>query len=341
MKKLFIILIFITSFSACAQNELYFEEVEFTENTHPVLFKELNPIDKKYPVKNLFDGDFKTCWIISNQTDYSDAFIKLPTKEGVKLNFFQGYGKSKELYQQNARPKKLHISLYYGLLPEGYYSENGFVYEIVDLYTTFDIELKDEYGVQTFRIPIKVEELYYWEKKVKEMYKAKGFPKAEDSGFFISISLDEVYKGTKYKDVCLSELFFNPPFTVKNKSGIKQINKVYLNDAENTVYIDTDKGKKELVYQDKNSVLSLIEISENKEWATVISMPAEIEGRAESNYILLDLINKKQADDDLELRYKDYQFSYDIYFEQIGNKLFLKYSIPEGKYNFVELKHTK
>jgi len=231
--------------------------------------------------------------------------------------------------------------LYYGLLPEGYYSENGLVYEIVDLYTTFDIELKDEYGVQTFRIPIKVEELYYWEKKVKEMYKSKGFPKAENDGFFISISLDDYYQGTKYKDVCISELFFNRPYIVQKETGIQKIDSVYINDDGDALYINTNKGENIFVYKKENSVLDIIEIAPNNEWAIITSMATEIGGRTEVNYILFDLINKKQIDNELEMRYKDFHSGYDIYFEQIGNKLFLKYSILEGKYNFVELKHTK
>ncbi len=341
MKKLLTSLFLLISIIISAQNELYFEKLEIYDNTHPLTFDEYNPIDKNYPLSNLFDGDFKTCHIIAKGDEYRTVWIKLPKKERIKINIFSGYGKSKALYYQNARPKKLHISLYYGFLPEGYYSENGFAYQITDLYKVFDINLKDIFGVQSFSIPIKADELNYIEKRAIKAYNKTSFPKADKQGFFITISVDEIYKGTKYNDVCISELFFNHPFITKNKTEIQEIDSIYINDDGNAIYINTKKGKNIFVYQKENSVLDIMEIAQNNEWAIITSMETEIGKRTEVNYILLDLINKKQVSNDLKIRYQDYHSGNDIYFEQIGNKLFLRYVIQDEFYNFVELKHSK
>jgi len=339
MKKLFIYLMFNLCFISYGQSELYFEDVQFSKDTRPFLFKSLNSVDKNYPISNLFDGDFKTCWIISNQQEYSDALIKLPAYEGIKINIFQGYGKSKALYYQNARPEKLHISFYYGLLPEGYYSESETVYKMADLHKTFDIRLKDKYGIQTFSIPVKIEEFQYLEQKVKDLYKRKKFPEAVQSGFFISISLDEIYKGTKYQDVCISELFFNRPYEAENTTGIKKIERVYTSNDEHSVYIDTENQIETEIYNDKERILSIEQISDNKEWAVAYSEPAKAEGRVETSYLLFDLINKKEISNEIKLRYKDYVPGSTIYFNQVGEKLFLVYYTADNLKNFIELKH--
>jgi hypothetical protein len=341
MKNLLTNLFLLISIIISAQNELYFEKLEIHDKVHSLSFAEYKPIDKNYPLSNLFDSDFKTCHIIAKGDEYRTVWIKLPKKEKININIFSGYGKSKALYYQNARAKKLHISLYYGFLPEGYYSENTFEYQITDLHKVFDINLKDIFGVQTFSFPIKADELTYIKKRAINAYNKISFPKAEKQGFFIAISVDEIYKGTKYNDVCISELFFNQAFITKNRTGIQEIDSIYINDEGNAVYINTKKRKNIFVYQKENSVLDIMEIAQNNEWAIIISMETEIGKRTEVNYILLDLLNKKQVNNDLKIHCQDYHSGNDIYFEQIGNKLFLKYAIQDEFYNFVELKHSK
>jgi hypothetical protein len=287
----------------------------------------------------LFDGDFKTCHIIAKGDEYPTVWIKLPEKERIKINIFSGYGKSKALYYQNARPEKLHISLYYGFLPEGYYSENGFAYQITDLHKVFDINLKDIFGVQTFSFPIKADELDYIKKRAIKAYGKTAFPKADKQGFFIAISVDEIYKGTKYNDVCISEIFFNSPYVTSYPKTNYKINSVFINDDENALFIKTDKSKNVLIYQDKTSVLQLLEVSQNKEWAILIAMPTENSGRTGTIYLLIDLVNKRLINNELKIQYKDFVPYTDFYFEQISDKLFLKYFVQDGLYNLIELKH--
>ncbi len=340
MKTFFISLLLISNFFISAQNKTYFKDLEITYLAHPILFESDNVVDKNYPLSNSFDGNFKSCWIISNQSKESNAFIKLPDIKTPFINIFNGYGKSKTLYYENARPKQLHISFYYGILPEAYSSENSFLYKIADLHIAFDINLKDEYGVQSFSIPENIsnrlQELIL---KAKTEYKQTEFPKAEEEGIFIKISLNEQYEGTKYKDVCISEIFFNPPYIAKQDNSKTKINKIYLDDTLNALIIDTDKQKHKIVYQDKNWVLDITEVSQNKEWVILFAMPAEKDGRSEVKYLLLDLINNQFIDSELEKSCMGFHSGYDIYFEQIENKLFLKYLVDDGLYNFVELKH--
>jgi len=342
MKTFFLSLLLICNFFISAQNKTYFKDLEITYLAHPILFKSDNVVDENYPLNNIFDGNFKSCWIISNQSKESNAFIKLPDIKTPFINIFNGYGKSKALYYENARPKQLHISFYYGILPEAYSSENNFLYKIADLHIAFDINLRDEFGVQSFSIPEniqnKLQELIV---KAKTIYKQTEFPKAEEEGIFINISLNKQYEGTKYKDVCISEIFFNPPYIAKPDNSKTKINKIYLDDELNTLFVDTDKQKHKIVYQNKNEILDIVEVSQNKEWAILFAMPAENDGRSEVKYLLFDIVTSQLIDSVLEKTCMGFHSGYDIYFEQIEKKLFLKYLVEDGLYNFVELKHQQ
>ena len=337
--KTLITLIFFTVYTVNAQ-ELYFEEITFPNEPHPILFDTYQNIDEKYPVNNLFDGNFKTCWIAAKGEQYSDVWIKLPDKEGIKLNIFSGYGKSTALYYQNARPQKIHVSLYYGFLPDGYVSESSMKYKIADLHKVFDIELKDKFGIQTFSIPVKVEELNYLEQKAIKAYKMKNYPTPINQGFFIALSIDEIYKGTKYDDVCISEMFFNRPYIVEKTANTPKITNVFIKN-DNTLIMDTKNKQNILVYQDKNSILQLLETDKNKEWAILLKSPDENTGRIETEYLLIDLINKKLVNNDLKTKYKDYYPDSDIYFEQVNDQLFLKYFTQNDLYSFIELTHKE
>jgi hypothetical protein len=92
-------------------------------------------------------------------------------------------------------------------------------------------------------------------------------------------------------------------------------------------------------YRDTLSVLQLIEVTQDKKWAIVISMPAEIEGRVETYYLLLDLLNRELVNAQLEKYTGSYISGSMIYFETgENNRQYLIYSTKDEENCKVELK---
>lgn len=77
------------------------------------------------------------------------------------------------------------------------------------------------------------------------------------------------------------------------------IEDVYVDKSEQSLIIDGGSFKS-VAYRDTSSVLQLIEVTKDFKWAILISMPAEVGGRAETYYILIDIKNRKNMNSWLE-----------------------------------------
>ena len=66
------------------------------------------------------------------------------------------------------------------------------------------------------------------------------------------------------------------------------IEDVYIDESEHSLIIDSGSFKS-TAYTDTSSVLQLIEVTKDLRWAILISMPAKIQGRVETSYILIDI----------------------------------------------------
>ncbi|MCD6565070.1 MAG: hypothetical protein J7K53_03920, partial [Bacteroidales bacterium] len=194
----------------------------------------------QYPSVNLFDGYLKTCWVAgSSETNKSSAlYVKLPTNinpDKIALNIFTGYGKSQTLYYKNARPKKVKISIFTAFYPEGFSTEVVSLYIIRKYPADKYIELADTFGVQSFPLNLDKKALFNFQREsLKECssfsgenYKSfleAGVPASFTPAFIIKIEIRDVYKGSKYDDICISEIFFNDRFITAYPNKYDRIN---------------------------------------------------------------------------------------------------------------------
>ncbi|WP_143569809.1 NADase-type glycan-binding domain-containing protein [Tenacibaculum agarivorans] len=145
---------------------------------------ELAPNGKiDYKAKNLTDFSYQTAWV-EGKNDYGIGekieFVFAPNHPRVTtIKIANGYVKSTKAWKANSRVKKLKLSI------------NDEVYGI--------IHLKDTYALQAvkFKKPIGYADREDYEKlKTRPKWK-------------ISFEILEVYKGEKYKDTVISEIFFD------------------------------------------------------------------------------------------------------------------------------------
>jgi len=339
-KFLFFLIIYIFINNLSAQDKLNWIDISLVDTIEYVSFDVSNVVNTKYPPSNLFDSKLNTCWVnSSDKTSKSSLYLKLPESDNIVINIFSGYGKSKVLHSQNARPKKLKFTIFAAVNPDGYVSEIGTQYKAFKFQQEQIVNLADNIAVQSIPLYFLREDLIDFASMVSRSFDSKfKLPKADEC-LILQTEILETFEGTKYNDVCISEIFFNDRFISPGPAPKNNISKVYTNQDENTILVDTKAKQGNIIYSEPSSVLQIIEVSKNKKWAIAISMPAEIQGRVETKYLLVDLVNRKIVNSQLEKSTGNYYSGNEMYFETANdNVLYLLYNAKDGKYYKLELK---
>ena len=310
-----IISIFIKSVSA--QETLTWLDITLYDTTEYAQFSTSSIYNYKYPPSNLFDANYNTCWVVGSdrKKENPSLFLKLPDLDDIVVNIFSGYGKNKNLFYQNSMPRDIRFTVFAGINPDGYVSQYGSLYKAVEFPEEKIIHIPDKFDIQSINLDFSKKKLSDFEKKVYESYKDEFTILPGETVLILKMEILESWPGTKYDDICISEIFFNDCLISPQKLENTQIEKIYLNPLENTLLIDDNKNQEIVVYSDSLAVLQIIEVSNDQKWAILISMPAEIEGRTQTEYLLLDLVNKKVLNPQLEKISKDYTSGSAVYFE--------------------------
>lgn len=154
---------------------------EYTVTTSSELSSNGNIID--YKAKNLTDFSYQTAWVEGKKGYGIGEFINFsfaPTHPRVtSIIFANGYVKSKKAWKDNSRVHKLKM----------YINDNPFaVIELKDSYTKQIIELKEPLGNSERNDFEKLKEKDNWN---------------------ITFEILSVYKGDKYADTAISEIYFD------------------------------------------------------------------------------------------------------------------------------------
>ncbi len=263
-----------------------------------------------YPSGNLFDGYLKTCWVAgSAKTNTSSAlYIKVPaaiSPDKMILNIFSGYGKNPPLFYKNARPKKIKISLFAAFYPEGFSTETVSLYLIRKYPVEQYIELADSFGVQSFPLHLDKKALLdfrkeslkecgsYTGKSFKRFLKA-GAPHSFTPAIIIKVEIQDTYKGTKYDDICISEIYFNDRFVTPYPDKFNEVTNVYIKN-DSILIVDYKDKKGVILYKDASSSLFLLSDDWALNWVLLSYVPNEAVGagsRVEEQYLLVDLKNR-------------------------------------------------
>lgn len=250
------------------------------------------PLNRKYDVANLFDGDFTTSWVEGADGNGIGQFIYISIPEDCKtINIVNGYGKSKTHFSQNNRVKRLKATLHVGINPVGALSEVAYLFKLSPLDKQFFIDLTDNDSLQTIVFPFQLHEFNELKEAVKESYFEQFSDPIYQMATFLKLEIESVYKGSKYDDTCISEIFFNKSFVadyrIQRYSSVLNIYTDRSNDSK--ILIDTPDQNGILLIDDPESVFQVIDISTSKRWATVIKMPSSMnEGRTETEYLIVN-----------------------------------------------------
>lgn len=284
----------------------------------------------KYGAVNLFDGDFSTAWVEGVKGDGvgESVFISVPYNCKT-INIHNGYGKSESLLRENNRVKRLKLTCYAGINPTGHITEIAYAFKTKLYPKDFYIDLQDVDSIQTFNFPFTPKELIEFKEQVKNQYLENFTEPIYQMAIIVKLEIEEVYKGTKYDDTCISEIFYNDSFVADYRhQQFKKVENIYIDESnEGRVLIDTPNQKGIVIIEDPESVFQVIDISIRKKWATIIRMPANSgEGRVETEYLLVNTHLGKIMNEEIE--------------KTSGNQLYSPLFIVEKK-GVVILEHTQ
>ena len=135
-----------------AQSPPVWNEISLVDNNSYARFGTDHIYDNRYPPSACFDADAATCWVSGTGADTASLYIRLPERDNLILNLLAGYGKSEKLYELNARPKSIRLSVLAAINPDGFVSENTTLYKTVRFSQTQCVHLADICAVQSISL---------------------------------------------------------------------------------------------------------------------------------------------------------------------------------------------
>lgn len=261
-------------------------------------------INKRYGSQNLVDGNNATAWVEGAEGSGVGEFIYFVLPDSSRfINVYNGYCKSKSLWEQNNRVKRMKVTYHVGINAEGFVTEIADVYKALQFPSEFYIDLEDAISLQTFLIPFNDADLKTFGQQVVE-----GFNREYDIPIrkiynILRFEIVDVYKGTKYDDTCISEFYFRSEYSPDyQKSVYDNVEKVYIDPTNDSrVLIDTPLQRGIMLLEDNDSVLQISEVSSDNVWVTIIRMPKELGvGRTETEYLLLNTRLSRVMNKDIE-----------------------------------------
>lgn len=243
----------------------------------------------EYGAHNLCDKDFSTAWVEGVEGNGIGESINIGIGNELKdyMFFVNGYQKTETLYYMNNRVKTARISLYAGSYTiEGVW-QTGINWDVLQFGEEKIIHFKDTFGIQRFDFPFDQKGVTKFKEQAMESYKKSHEKEIEKSDgylpvlYILHLEIMEVYKGSKWDDTCISDIWFSSEKKFTEIFVNEKITDVYKNDDDGSIYVNTTKRKKiilvnreelekeEDLTEGEHLSLVLMDVSPDKEWAQV------------------------------------------------------------------------
>jgi hypothetical protein len=309
---MFLLLVFTTCTTRTQWEKLEMQSVHGYYATS----SELDTVDPfeglgKYGGFNLFDRNPATAWVEGVNGDGNGETFTIGMGDELKENIYvvNGYQKSEALFSQNNRIKSLRMTLYIGFMIPGDVTEIYAYFNAVPFGEPIEIGLEDKFGVQQIRFPFDINAAEAFKEKQRaaflndfktrmdEMQQSSvGFEKDPEMQYFLKFEIRDVYKGTKYDDTCISDIWISSEENEKLPAiaDDETITDVYKDDNDGIVYVNTNKRERiiladenileeeEALVEGQHLYLEIMDVSRDKEWVQIDFMyRSEGEGRIE------------------------------------------------------------
>ncbi len=246
-----------------------------------------------YSAYQLFDENVTTAWVEGVEGDGIGEYVLIGQENTLpdKIHINNGYQKTESLYYKNSRPKTLKLSLYVVYQLPGDVTELGRIFQCLQYPDSTILHLKDKMGTQVFELPFDIKRV----KSVKSTGDAnfeKEFEERVDKfiehehyyGYILKLEIMDVYKGSKWDDTSISDLWFSrEKKEVMNKiykiSAKERISRVFKENGniffsttkqEDIFLVGPNNIEDEIIVVDGDKLnMFLSAVSPDKEWAQI------------------------------------------------------------------------
>ncbi len=203
-----------------------------------------NPFDEigPYNAANLFDRHNTTAWVEGVPGDGIGETIYFTIGKKLKKNIFieNGFQKSESLYEKNNRIKTAKFTIFVSFMLPADVTEIGSYLQCRQYDEQHIIHLKDVYGHQKIKFPFDKEKLsnfsaetmklfeqdYRAELEKRNEYKS-GISADCYTGYVVQMEILDIYKGSKWEDTCLTDIWFSSNDEVKRIPTNQTITSVF------------------------------------------------------------------------------------------------------------------
>jgi len=240
---------------------------------------------KSFKVEKLFNNKIDTCLAEGGHGISKGEVVNFSIEENtMNLQILNGYQKSEKLFDAHNRVKKIKYQLLLGINIEGEVTEIGSLFHTMVLNTEKDLLLQDQMNMQSLDLQLDWNKIKAKAQALVQEYSLKHSKKLHKE-YILRFTLIDIYPGSKYNDTCISE--------IKRVLADLSVTNIYLNNNENSLFIDTNQKKNILLDSDDSKIFQIVNISKDKQWVIVIVMPSDVSNsRTETTYLLYNTYKK-------------------------------------------------
>jgi hypothetical protein len=302
--KYTVYILFALFFTRCTAQDTEWNRQFFRDamGTLHVVSSELDEADPfegpgKYGGHNIFDKDGSTAWVEGEDGAGVGEHILFTTGKSIpeQMVILNGYQKNQEIFAKNNRVKTIKISMFAGFMIPMDVTEIGQYFYLKQFPVEEVIELTDTYGPQKIAMPFTRVDLLEFAKfnqmdfiedfadKLEQLREdCPSCPTEPVTQFFLKLEIMDVYKGSKWDDTCISDIWFTTEeATIQQIPPDEKITKVWEDPDAGIIYVNTDKQEgivlvdrskieeSQNLEEDEHLSITLMEVSPDREWAQV------------------------------------------------------------------------
>ncbi|MBN2510557.1 MAG: hypothetical protein JXB03_09775 [Spirochaetales bacterium] len=233
----------------------------------------------RYSSDKALDADPDTAWVEGVPGDGAGEKFFLGTETLPEaLGVINGYAKNENLFIKNNRVKSLNITVFAAVNVSGFAGQWQEFYDARKISDTRTVILEDTDEPQCILLSFdrntveasmegfcRSEALGTWDfPQAREMGLRAGDELERKCVYILQLEIGAVYAGTTWKDTCIAELW--PDYGPVQSAAVQ--------DDDSTLVITLSGNVEIPVYHDPDSVLTLLEVSHDNEWAIIIREPS-------------------------------------------------------------------
>lgn len=215
-----------------------------------------------YGPDNLFDDNPNTCWCEGKPDDGIGEAIFVAVEKGSPALFFRnGYTKRADLFEKNNRIRTFAATLFQVDTAPPQPLSNPVRLRAKPVAGPFSLTLADQMAVQRVALP------FDWQ-LLPAVASEPGAPASDDSEtlspfrYVLQLGIADIYSGSRYNDTCLSDMWLT-----------EKTERIYVNDAEDAVLLDTNMRKGVILVQDETAVFRLLDQTPDRKWLIAYKTP--------------------------------------------------------------------